>query len=809
MGQVVSDVRYAVRSLWRRRGFAVLTIAILALGIGANTAIFSVVNAVLLRSLPYRDADELVVVWADGTARGMSSRLPTTPGTFLDWREQSRAFTGLAALRNDSRRITSAKEPVVPLVHGVTANYFDVLGVQPRLGRGFRPGEDGPGQDGVVILSHATWQGVFGGDPGIVGGTISLDDRPYTVVGVMGPDFYTAHVIAVQPALWIPLPLEVEREDRATRNLVAYARLAPSRSLAAAQAEMDAVSARLVETHPDTDDKWGAGLMPLREHTVGRFSDTFGILLAAVALVLLIAGANVANLTLARAAERGREIALRSALGARRSRIVGQLVTESLVVALAGGLAGAAVASLAVGPMARLIPIGAGVPFLEEVRVDERVLLFTLTVSLVIGVVIGLVPARQASRPDLNRAFRDGRAGPLGGPRQRLRQALVVGEVALAVVVVVAAGLLVQTFARLRGYAPGFDADRILKLRTSLRGEQFAGPEARIAHMRELQRRLAALPGAASASAVSFEPPVLEGVFGSVRIDFPDRPASRRDAPSAVRRVALPGYFETMGMPVVSGRSLSEEDGAPSRPVAVISAEMARRYFSDRDPLGRTFAVDAARPLPLEIVGVVGDVMTSGTRPEPMPAFYVPYAQDPLSVMSFVVRVPAGDPLAAGPAAEKAAWALSGSTNVYGVETLDRRIADLNWRSRFGALLLGGFAAVALLLGTAGIYAVISYSVAQRRAEIGVRMALGARPGAVLGLVLGDALRLALVGVALGALGALAVTRVLAGSLYGVTAADPTTFAAVMALLLGVAAAAGIVPAVRATQIDPLQALKH
>jgi len=426
----------------------------------------------------------------------------------------------------------------------------------------------------------------------------------------------------------------------------------------------------------------------------------------------------------------------------------------------------------------------------------------------VIGVVIGLIPARQASRPDLDRAFKDGRAGPLGGPRPRLRQALVVGEVALAVIVVVAAALLLQTFTRLQGHSAGFDADRILKLRTSLRGEQMAAAETRLAHMGELQRRLAALPGAAAASAISFEPPVLEGVFGTVRIELPDRPAGPGESASAVRRVALPGYFETMGIPVLRGRSISESDDGAARPVAVVSEAMVRRYFADRDPLGRAFRVDAPGQRPLEIVGVVGDVMTAGTRPEAVPAFYLPYAQDPLPIMSFVVRVPAGDPLSLGPAAEKAAWSLSGSTNVYGVETLDRRIADLNWRPRFGALLLGGFAALALLLGTAGIYAVISYSVTQRRAEIGVRMALGAKPGHVLGLVLGDALRLAVAGVLLGVLGALAVSRALSGALYGVTAGDPTTYAAVTALLLAVAAAAGLVPALRAMRLDPVRALE-
>jgi len=801
-----SGLRQSARSLGRRPGFASLAVLILATGIGANSAIFSVVDAVLLRSLPYGHVEDLVVVWADGTARGMSDRLPATPGAFLDWRDEAEVFSGIAALRNVSYRVTSLERPVVPLVHAVTANYFDVLEAPPLLGRSFRPGEDAPGAPGVAMLSYALWQTAFGGDPDIVGRVISLDDAPHEVVGVMPADFYSAHVFAVQPGLWVPLPLENERDVRANRDLVAYARLAVPRD--AAQAAMSALSARLAEQHPATDDRWSARLVPLREHAVGAYSQTFGLLLAAVALVLLIACANVANLTLARASERSREIALRAALGAARSRIVGQLLGESLLLALLGGGLGLVLARAAVGPLALLIPAGAGVPFLDEVAVDGRVMLFTLLVAVAAGVVSGLVPARQALQTDLVSTLKEGgRSGATGARGGRLRAALVVAEVALAVVVAAGAALLIQTFARLEAVDPGFDAERVLKLRMSLRGEEYAAPERRRAHFEELQRRLAALPGVSAASGVSFEPPIAGQVFGAVRIALPGQAADQASPPSAVRKVALPGYFETLGIPIRRGRGIEPGDRAGGRPVAVINEEMARRYFPDADPVGRSFSLGDAMPA-LEIVGVVGDVMTAGTDPGPKPVFYQAFAQSPLAIMSMTLRVDGADPASLAREAEATAWSTSPSANVYAVETLDARIADLNWRPRFGAMLLGGFAGLALLLGAAGIYAVISCTVNQRRGEIGLRLALGAPPGRVLGMVVGGALRLALAGVALGLLGALAATRLLDGLLYGVSAADPVTLLAVATGLLLTAAAASLAPALRAMRVDPLEALR-
>lgn len=805
---LISDLRFALRSLRRRPGFAGMAIVILALGIGANSAIFSVVNAVLLRSLPYADVDGLVVIFADGTARGQSARLPSTAGDFVDWRESADAFAGLAALRNESRRITSVETPVVPLVHAVSANYFDVLGVTPALGRGFQAGEDEPGRNDVVMLSHGLWQTLFGGDPSMVGRTIDLDRRPHTVVGVLGPEFYSAHIFATQPALWVPAPFGSVRQDRSTRDVLVYGRLAPGRTVASAQSVMTTVSARLAKQYPDTNDRWTAALVPLREHVVGQFSQTGALLVAAVGLVLLLACANVANLTLARAAEHAREVALRTALGATRARIVRQLLTESLVLSLTGGGLGVVLAAWSVEPLARLIPSQAGVPFLDRVAVDGPVLGFTLMLSIASGVLFGLLPSRRATRLDLVEALRDCGRGTVPAPARRVREALVVCEVALAVVIVSAAGLMLRTFVSLQSVPSGFDASHVLKLRTSLRGEEFLSPSSRIAHFEELIRRLEAVPGIASASAVSFEPPILAGVFGAVRLALPGASNDAASAPSAVARVVMAAYFETLGIPIVSGRGVTRDDTAVSRRVVVISQRMARRYFADVNPIGRQFATYGARSQPMEIVGVAGDIMTGGTDPTPQPVFYMPYAQNPLAVMSVVMRVPRGD--ANGPAleAERTTWALSRGTNVYAVETLDRRIADLNWRPRFGAVLLGGFAGLALLLGAAGIYAVVSYTVFQRRAEIGLRMALGARTFDVVTMILKGGLRPVLIGLGVGTIGSVGATEMLAGLLYGVAPGDPATLAAVALLLVAVAIGACLGPAVRASRVDPQIALR-
>ncbi len=807
---LASNLRIAFRSLRKRPAFTAMAVSILALGIGANTAMFSVVNAVLLRSLPYGDPGSLVVVFADGAARGQGPRLPVTPGDFAWWRERTRVFSDLAALHNDARRITSIETPIVPLTHAVTANYFDVLGSRPALGRGFVAGEDEPGRGDVVVLGYGLWQSVFAGDPTVVGRKIDLDGEPHTVVGVMGRDFYSAHIFAVQPGLFVPKAFAPLRDDHSTREIVVYGRLAPGRTLEAAQAEMSAITLSVAQEHPETNDRWGARVVPIRDLAIGPFGATGGILLAAVSLVLLIACANVANLTLARASEQTREMALRVALGANRRRIVAQLLTESLMLSMAGGLLGAGLAFLAAEPLARLIPAQAGVPFLDRVSVDGWVLGFTLLLSVASGLLFGLFPAREAARTDLAEVLREGGRTQVSSRGRRFRDGLVIAEVALAVVIAACAGLMLQTIDGLQAVKPGYDVDRLLSLRTSLRGDEFQTPESRRAHFEELKRRLEAIPGIAQATATSFEPPMAPaGGFGGVPIAIPGFPEDSVSPPSAISNIVMPDFFSTLGIPLLSGRGITTDDQAASALVTVINQAMADKYFSGLEPLGRSFALLGPKQMPMEIVGVVGNVMTAGIDPTPRPVFYLPYAQNPIRVMTVVMRVPQGDPLSLAREAEKAAWALSRSTNVYFVRTMESRRLDLNWQPRFGALLLAGFAGLALFLGGIGTYAVISYTVLQRRTEIGLRMALGARASGVIAMVLNGGLKLTFKGVLSGIIAALAVTRVLNGFLYGVSSSDPVTLARVAALLVAVAGSACLIPALRASRVDPGTVLRE
>jgi len=806
---IVSSLLRTIRSLNRRRAYTSMVVAILCLGIGSSTAIFSLVDAVLLKSLPFDRPDSIAVLFADGSARGQGNRMATTVGDFVDWRANaSPAFTALAALRNESRRITSVDTPVVPLVHAVSANYFDVLGSRPLVGRTFREGEDTPGREGVVVVSYAIWQTVFGGDRSVVGRVIDLDGKPHTVIGIMPADFYTAHIFNVQPGLWVPAPFDAQRADRLTRDVLVYGRMADGVSLERAQAAMAAAATRISQAHPDTDDRWSIALVPVREHTVGAFTHVAGALLVAVGLVLLIACANVANLALVRGAERAGEIAVRTALGASRGQITAELLLESSVLALAGGAVGTVLATLVLPLLVHLIPIGSGVPFLDRAVVDARVLAFATAASIGSAMLVALLPSRQASRIDVVAGLRSSARGSVqsaGGP---WRQAIVGGEVALAVVVVMSAALMWQTLLRLDRTPAGFAVDRIAKLRTSLRGDAFATPSARIAHFDELQRQLQNVAGVESVSGVSFEPPTQAGMISAVRLRLPGRSDDAASAPAAVSRAVLPDYFEAMSIPIVSGRPLSHADRRDGARVAVISVTMARRCFADVDPIGRAFAVDAPGAPPLTIVGVAGDVLSAGLDPAPQPIFYVPYAQNAAPVMTMVMRVPQGDPKAVLREAERIAWGISPATNVYAVGTIARDMADANWRTRFAASVMGGFAGLSLLLAAAGLYVVVSYTVLQRRAEIGMRIALGASAADIVSMVLRDGLRAVVVGLVIGAAAAAALTQTMAGLLYGVRPGDVPTLIAVSLGLLVVAVVACAEPAIRASRLDPQLALR-
>jgi putative ABC transport system permease protein len=807
--QVPSLIRLAIRALIRRPGYAITVVAVLGLGIGANTAIFSLVDAVLLRSLPYAEPESVVVVFADASARGQGARLATTPGDFFDWRAQTgTVFAGLAALRNVSPRITSLDTPVVPLTHAVTANYFQILRARPLLGRAFRDGEDAAGHDDVVMLSFALWQSKFGGDPSIVGRTIDLDSRPHLVVGVMGPDFYSPHMFNVQPDLWIPTAFERERDDRSTRDILVYGRLHSGVTVESAGAAARTVAARIAREHPDTDDRWSITLVPIRQHVVGAFTRVATIVLSAVGVVLLIVCANVASLALARGVERSGEIAVRTALGAGRARIVAELVTETLVLSLLGAAAGTFVAWFAIPALVHLIPTSAGVPFLHRAVVDSRVLGFELAIAIACALLSAVLPARQAVRLDIVAGLRATGRGGASASANRWRRLLVIAEVALAVLVVASAALLTRSLLALDRVPAGFQSGRIAKLRTSLRGDTFAAAAARVAHFEELQRRLDGVPSVQSASGVSFEPPTPEGQVAAVRLRLPGQSESLAATPSAVSRVVLPDYFETMGIPILDGRAITRADRADAARVVVISQTMANRYFSGVEPVGRSFGLDAPGARSLRIVGICGDVLTAGIDPTPQPVFYVPYAQSPLPAMTMVMRVHDGDAATPLRDAERLAWSLSPFTNVYAIETMEDRLAQLNWRARFTVSVLGGFAIVGLLLAAAGLYAVVSYTVTQRRGEIGLRMALGASANAILVEVIGAGLRTVAAGLVVGNAAALVLTRALNGMLYGVAPGDPATLALVSVSMLGVALCACVVPARAAARLDPLTALR-
>ena len=804
----LAAVRFALRSLRRRPAYAAVVVTILAMGIGGCAAIFSLVDAVLLRPLPYGNIESLVVVFADGSSRGQGARLSTTPGDLHDWRTASaEVFDGLAAIRNVSVRITSLETPVVPLTHAVSANYFDVLGARPFLGRAFTAGDDTPGRNDVVMLSYPLWRSRFGGDPAIVGRTVGLDGRPYTVVGVAGPDFYSAHIFNVQPDLWIPAAFESERADRLTRDVLVYGRLRPGVARTAAERAMRAIAQQMARDNPRTNDRWSVALVPIREHAVGGFTRIATLVMAAVGLVLLIACANVANLGLVRGTERSAEVAMKAALGASRGRIVLELLAESAVLSALGGAAGIGIAAIAIPSLVRLIPPSAGIPFLQRAALDARLAGFTIAVAAACAILSGLLPSRQAGRLGTAAGWRGLGRGTLARTRG-WRQGLVAVEMALAVVVIVCAVLMARTIASLDRLDTGFRPERIAKLRTGVRGDAFADPRARIRHFEELQRRLGEVGGIDRVSAVSFEPPVPAGQIGAVRLRLPGDPDIAAAARAAVTRSILPDYFETMGIPIVSGRAVTRDDTRESARVAVISRSMAARYFGGLDPIGRSFAVDAAGAMPMRIVGVSGDVFTAGPDPSPVPAFYVPYAQNPVPVMTVVMRVPRGDVAAPLREAEAVAWSLTPFSNVYAIARLSDQLGDLNWRPRFGAAVLGGFAAVAFVLAALGLYAVIAYTVVQRRREIGVRMALGGSPSAIVRGVIAGALRLAAAGILGGNLLALAFTRGLRGMLFGIAPTDPLTFALVSLAMLAVALCACALPAIAAARVNPIEALR-
>ncbi|HEV2147293.1 MAG TPA: ABC transporter permease [Longimicrobiaceae bacterium] len=808
------DVRYGARALLRSPGFTLVAVLTLALGIGATTAIYTVVDTVLLRPLGVADPDRLVVLRERNRGDETSPLRQggtVSPANFFDWEAQARSFSSLAYFTQWPLNLTGDGEPQEVQVQAASADLFSTLGVRPMLGRTFRPEEDDPegegiGFGGVAVLSHRLWQSRYGGDPDVLGKTIRVADLPLEVVGVMGPDF---RMLGHRPDLWMPLAIQPGNRTDMGRFLTAVGRLKPGIPLERAEEEMGAIARRLEEAYPDQNTGMGVTLMPAREQVVGEVRPALLVLLAAVGMLLLIACTNVANLLLGRATARRQEIAVRLSLGATRARLVRQLLTESLVLSAVGGAIGLAAAALGTRVLVRSLPESVQLPQMEAVAVDARVLAFALGVTLLTGILFGLAPALVSSRTDLQGSLRDGGRGSTGGRApMRLRGALVVAEVALALMLLVGAGLLLRSFQKLQAVDTGMNPAGVLTLRMSLGSEAYGSADAQRGFLARLLPALEALPGVQAVGTTSHLPLTEEGKMGhnAFRADRP-RPVQGR-ATSVDFRVAGGDYFRAQGVRLVRGRTFGPRDDPGAPTVFVINESLARTLFPGEDPVGKRLAYPWFEgDVEGEIVGVVEDVRETSVAAEPAPALYRAFAQMPDADLVVMIRT-AGDPLALAGAAREAIRRLDPDLPVASVRTMASVVAGATARPRLSSYLLGGFAAVALLMAAIGLYGVIAYGVAQRRGEIGVRVALGADRAAILGLIVRQGMALTAAGLAVGLIGALALSRLLRSLLYGVTTTDAATFLAVPLVLAAVALLASYLPASRAARTDPATALR-
>jgi predicted permease len=806
---LTQDVRYSLRTLRKSPGFTAVAALTLALGIGANTAIFSVVNAVLLRPLPYKDEDRLVWLW--------ETRLPEVPGTnpspanFLDWQKQNKVFEQLEAMNVRDFNLIGGANPERIRGMVITHGFLSLLGVRPQIGRDFFPDEDQPGHSNVAILSHELWQRRFGGDPNILKQSILLDDQRFTVIGVMPP---SRGFRWRDTDIWMPIAFAAaQAQNRRGDVLNVIGRLKPEVTLEQARSEMSLIADRLANRYPDTNARWNVRVSPLLEEVVSEIRPSLLLLLGAVAFVLLIACANVANLLLARAAVRQKEIAVRTALGASRWRIVRQLLTESLLLSLAGAIIGLTLASWGLKIMMATADIFW--PRVMDLSLDVRVLAFTTAITLLTGLSFGLVPALQISKPNLNEMLKDaGRGSTEGGRRRLVRNALVVVEVAISLVLLVGAGLLMRSFISLQKVDPGFDPKNALTVSISLPKRKYPERDRQAAFYSRLIERVSALPGVKAVGAASHAPfsdAHWDGNFGSgFRIEG-RAGAQEGDWGGASYYSVSPNYFRAMGIPLLRGRLFTEIDTKGALRVAIINSTMAKRYFPNEDPIGKRIQLagmlNSDPEVYREIVGIVGDVKSDGLGRETPPQTYEPYTQETLPFMTLVART-AGDPTGLNEAIRREVLQLDKEQPIFNSETLDSLIAKSTGDQRFSMMLFGIFAAAAIALATVGLYGVMSYAVAQRTHEVGIRMALGAQRSDVLGLILRQGLRLTLSGVAVGLIAAWAATRLLINLLYGVSATDLPTFAGVSLLLIGVALLACYIPARRATKVDPMAALR-
>lgn len=807
MGHIIEtawrDVRFGVRALVHSPVFSIVTVLSLALGIGANTAIFSVVNGLLLRPLPYPESERIVDVWHTPPQQSFPGldKFSVSPANYLDWKAQSSAFEQIAVYTYSGFSLSAGADPLPLIGAVVSSDFFSVLRTNPMQGRTFTPDEEGSGKDNVVVISHGLWQRAFGANPNIIGQSVIMNSRSFTVIGIMPQGFELPR----QADLWVPLAWdEKERQVRSIHDYLVIARLKQNVSLKQAQAEMSTISARLEQQYPEENKGWGAVVIPLREDLVGDIRVALLVLFCAVGFVLLIACANVANLMLARAANRQKEIAVRIALGAGRARLVRQLLTESVLLAVSGGVLGLL---LAVWGSKMLVQLGS-LPNSDDIGIDTWTLGFTLLVSFAAGIIIGIVPAFQFTRANLSDSLKQG-AGRTGGTpmKQHTRKALVISEVALSLVLLIGAGLMIRSFWKLQKVDPGFDTSNALTMSVALTPIRYSEPHQQLAFLDRAIEQISAVPGVVSVGATTTVP--LAGGGSTQPFSIEGRPTGTvAEQPMAQTRYITPDYFRAIGIPLRQGRFFSDGDRDKSVPVVIISEAMARRFWPGENPIGKrltpSFHVEQGAR---EIVGIVGDVKASGLDVDSAAMMYLPYKQSPRPFMSFVVRT-ASNPESLVQPVSKAIYSIDKEQALTDVQTMDQVLTSSLSGRRFNMTLLMTFAGVALVLAAVGVYGVMNYTVTLRKRELGIRMALGAGRMDVLRLVLGQGLKLTLIGVAAGLISAYALTRLMASLLYGVTATDYITFISISAVLIAVGVVASYVPARRATKVHPTIALR-
>jgi putative ABC transport system permease protein len=801
MGTLLQDLRYGVRGLWKSPGFALVAVLTLALGIGANTAIFSVVRAVLLRPLPYSEPEQLV--WMQEEGSDVQNRAVSYPN-FRDWRARNHTFQAMSTTRGWRMTLTGdGGEPERLDAGMVTADYFDVLRVRPFLGRAFLPEEDKYGAPAVTILSYGFWQRRFGGEQNIIGRSITLDNRPFTVVGIMPRDFEPQEPAPnwVLIGQWAGEGGWLQRDVRIAGYVIG--RLKPGVTMQQAQADMDAVKAQLVRENAWTNAGHSIRITSLYENTVGEARKSLLLLFGAVGFVLAVACANVANLLLARATTRRREFAIRAALGASRWRLMRQLLVESVLLSTLGGALGLLLALWGVDLLRAAEP--AAIPRVESIGIDRAVLWFTCALSLATGIVFGLAPAWDSAKTNLSDALKESTTTAVGGAGRRLRAALVVTEIALALVLLVGAGLLTRSLARLLTTTPGYNPDKVLTMSLMLPKPRYEGKEQIVRFQQELLRRVAQLPGV-EAAALSNSLPGLNSWQNDIAVEghAPIKPGEEINVDWSI---ASEHYFDVMRIPILRGRTFTPEEVCAGRPVVLVDENLARRFWPAGDAVGKHIKYDS--PTPHEIIGVVGNVKDFGREAEGRIRIYTPLGRADLRNFSLSLRMRNSDPQALAAAVGREAHALDQDLPLTDVETMTQIIGHEAAPRTFNAILLGLFAALALLLAAVGIYGLMSYSVVQRTQEIGVRMALGAQGRDVLRLIVRQGMRLALAGIAIGLVCAFGLTRVLTSLLFGVRPTDPMTYTSVALLLTFVTLAACYIPARRATKVDPMVALRY